>query len=55
MKIFIALMLLAFSLSMCTNKKKEPEMIPVEQDNGIGDGAPSLDSLLQKSNDSLNK
>jgi hypothetical protein len=32
----------------CTEKKKETEMMPVEADNGIGDGAPSLDSILQK-------
>ena len=28
-------------------------MMPVEADNGIGDGAPSLDSLLQKENNSF--
>lgn len=36
----------------CTDKKKEqPEMIPVEADNGIGDGASSLDSLLKEKED----
>jgi len=39
----------------CTDKKnvKKTEMQPVESDEGIGDGAPSLDSLLQKPIDTL--
>ncbi|RDK84903.1 hypothetical protein C8D94_104287 [Marinirhabdus gelatinilytica] len=33
-----------------TNEK----MMPVEADGGIGDGAPSLDSLLKAQKDSVN-
>ena len=49
------LLLPGIAMQSCTDKKKkeETEMIPVEPDNGIGDGAPSLDSLLTKPKDSL--
>ena len=46
--VIIAIFSFLFLFS-CTEKKKEqPKMIPVEANHGIGDGAPSLDSLLQK-------
>lgn len=44
-------------MANCTDKKKksEPEVMPVEADNGIGDGAPALDSLLTEPVDTLNQ
>ena len=33
--------------STCGESKKEEKMMPVEPNNGIGDGAPSLDTLLK--------
>jgi hypothetical protein len=51
--LLISIFSLLFLFS-CTEKKKEkPDMMPVEADNGIGDGAPSLDSLLQKENNAF--
>jgi len=51
--LIIPIFSLLFLIS-CTDKKKaQPDMMPVEADNGIGDGAPSLDSLLQKENNSF--
>ncbi|MCH2489764.1 MAG: hypothetical protein MK211_06405 [Flavobacteriales bacterium] len=49
MKKLYLLVLLSTCLLACTDKKKKEDekMIPVEADNGIGDGAPSLDSLLE--------
>jgi hypothetical protein len=40
----------------CTEKKQENKepMMPVEQDNGIGDGAPSLDSVLKENDPKTN-
>ena len=51
----IAFLLLLFTLVLSCREQntKEEKMIPVEADNGIGDGAPSLDSLLQNQEDSL--
>jgi len=51
--LLVATFSLLFALS-CTEKKKEKsDMMPVEADNSIGDGAPSLDSILQEENNSL--
>lgn len=43
----------ALTISCREQVKNEEKMIPVEADGGIGDGAPSLDSLLKKQEDSL--
>ncbi|WP_339832744.1 hypothetical protein [uncultured Altibacter sp.] len=50
MKIKILALLILIVVASCTDKKKKDDevMIPVEADGGIGDGAPSLDSLLQE-------
>ncbi|MDC7996313.1 hypothetical protein [Altibacter sp. HG106] len=48
-------LLVLVSMISCTDKKKQDkdEMMPVEADGGIGDGAPPLDSVLVKHKDSL--
>ncbi|MCW8982388.1 MULTISPECIES: hypothetical protein [Altibacter] len=50
MKIKILAIFVLIAIAACTDKKKKDAevMIPVEADGGIGDGAPSLDSLLQE-------
>ena len=58
MKSYISILVLivfGFAVLGCTNKKKEKEteVLPVEADNGIGDGAPRLDSLLTDPVDTL--
>lgn len=53
MKKIAFLLLIALGVSACREQKKEEKMIPVEADGGIGDGAPSLDSLLKAEKDSL--
>ncbi|GEQ86857.1 hypothetical protein ULMS_23650 [Patiriisocius marinistellae] len=45
--IHITFILSCVFLLNCREQKKEEKMIPVEADGGIGDGAPSLDSLLK--------
>lgn len=43
------ILLFAWLLIGCRDQKEQKqEMIPVEADGGIGDGAPSLDSLLHE-------
>jgi len=53
--LLVIILSLVLVLTGCTDKKKEqPDAIPAEADNGIGDGAPSLDSLLlQEPKDTL--
>ncbi|MCT8340098.1 hypothetical protein MG296_08520 [Flavobacteriaceae bacterium TK19130] len=51
MKLLLPLLALFLMAATCDDKKeqqKDEEMIPVEKDNGIGDGAPSLDSILDQ-------
>jgi len=47
------LLLITLCITSCREQKKEKNRIPVEADGGIGDGAPSLDSLLKAEKDSL--
>jgi len=48
MKKLCALLLLTLFIFACREQQnKQEDMIPVEADGGIGDGAPSLDSLLE--------
>ncbi|WP_432410225.1 hypothetical protein [Rasiella sp. SM2506] len=51
----ILFLVIIFTLAISCREQveKEEKMIPVEADGGIGDGAPSLDSLLQNEKDSL--
>ncbi|MAN58223.1 MAG: hypothetical protein CMC08_00115 [Flavobacteriaceae bacterium] len=58
MKIVHILLVTTFLISSgCVDKKeqKKLERIPVEENNGIGDGAPPLDSVLkaEKNKDTL--
>ncbi len=47
MKKVLFIVVLILTVTGCRNTKQSPEMMPVESNDGIGDGAPPLDSLLQ--------
>ncbi|MAZ72968.1 MAG: hypothetical protein CMC70_07450 [Flavobacteriaceae bacterium] len=56
MKKVYFIVLIAIATISCRNQQKTDDtMIPVEADDGIGDGAPSLDSILKAQNDTLQK
>ena len=46
-KLYALLLLIVVTYACREQQNKQEEMMPVEADGGIGDGAPSLDSLLK--------
>jgi hypothetical protein len=48
LKYYIGVFLITSVMTNCRDTKKDEEVkMPVEADGGIGDGAPSLDSVLE--------
>ncbi len=52
-KISLLLFIFLLAVSCRDQEATDEKMMPVEADGGIGDGAPSLDSLLQNEEDTL--